>query len=109
MSVTPGSIAGLFCGTNVTVTYTALFHVAPNSVGGTVKFDYTVNNGRGQTPASITFNPGETAKSDAFTWTGALPIDHTYPRLGGVQVTNPHQLTSPLARPTAQCRSAPAG
>jgi len=103
MSVAPGSIAGLSCGTNLTVTYTAIFHVRPNSVGGTVKFNYTVNNGRGQTPASITFNPGETTKSYTFTWSGALPIDHTYPQPGGVQVTSPNQLTSPLVGPAGQC------
>ncbi len=106
MSVTPGSIAGLSCGTNLTVTYTALFHVRPNSVGGTVQFNYTVNNGRGQTPASITFNPGETTKSYTFTWSGALPIDHTYPGPGGVQVTSPNQLTSSLVAPTGQCTPA---
>ncbi|MDQ2903126.1 MAG: hypothetical protein M3Y81_06175 [Chloroflexota bacterium] len=105
MSVTPGSIAGISCGTNVTVTYTALFHVTPHSVGGTVQFNYTVNNGRGQTPASITFNPGETTKAYTFTWSGALPADHTYPGLGGVQVTSPNQLTSPLVAPTGQCTS----
>lgn len=103
MSVTPGSIAGVPCGTNVTVTYTALFHVRPNSVGGTVQFDYTANNGRGQTPASITFNPGETTKAYTFTWKGALPLDHTYPGLGGVQVTSPNQLTSSLVTPTETC------
>ena len=103
MSVTPGSIANLSCGTNLTVTYTALFHVAVNSVGGTVHFNYTVNNGRGQTPASITFDPGETTKSYTFTWSGVLPIDHTYPEPGGVQVTSPNQLTSPLVGPTGQC------
>jgi predicted thioesterase len=106
MSVTPGSLAGLSCGTNLTVTYTALFHVIPNSVGGTVQFTYTVNNGRSQTPASITFNPGETAKSYTFTWSGALPIDHTYPGPGGVQVTSPNQLTSPLVAPAGQCTPA---
>ncbi|MFL5690557.1 MAG: hypothetical protein ACJ795_02025, partial [Ktedonobacteraceae bacterium] len=106
MSVTPGSIAGVSCGTNLTVTYTALFHVIPNSVGGTVQFTYTVNNGRGQTPASINFNPGETTKSYTFTWSGALPIDHTYPGSGGVQVTSPNQLTSPLVAPAGQCTSA---
>ena len=106
MSVTPGSIAGVSCGTNLTVTYTALFHVRPNSVGGTVQFNYTVNNGRGQTPASITFNPGETTKSYTFTWSGALPIDHTYPGPGGVQVTSPNQLTSPLVAPAGQCTPA---
>ena len=106
MSVTPGSIAGLSCGTNLTVTYTATFHVRPNSVGGTVKFNYTVNNGRGQTPASINFKPGETAKTYTFTWSGPLPIDHTYPGAGGVQVTSPNQLTSPLVAPTGQCTPA---
>ncbi len=106
MSVTPESIANDSCGTNLTVTYTALFHVTPNSAGGTVQFDYTVNNGRGETPASITFNPGETTKSYTFTWSGALPIDHTYPERGGVQVTSPNQLTSPLVGPTGQCSSA---
>ncbi|MBO0781365.1 MAG: hypothetical protein J2P37_21305, partial [Ktedonobacteraceae bacterium] len=101
-----GSIAGISCGTKVTVTYTAVFHVKPNSTGGTVKFNYTVNNGRGQTPASITFNPGQTTKSYTFTWSGALPLDHTYPGLGGVQVTSPNQLTSQLVAPTGQCAPA---
>jgi predicted thioesterase len=106
MSVTPGSIGNLSCGSNVTVTYTALFHVVPNSVGGTVHFNYTVNNGRSQTPASITFNPGETTKTYTFTWSGALPLDHTYPQPGGVQVTSPNQLTSQLVGPTGQCTPA---
>ncbi len=103
MSVTPGSIAGVSCGTNLTVTYTALFHVRPNSAGGTVQFAYTVNNGRGQTPASIHFNPGETTKAYTFTWSGALPADHTYPQPGGIQVTSPNQLTSPLVAPAGRC------
>jgi hypothetical protein len=104
MSVTPASIAGVPCGTNMTVTYTATFHVQPNSAGGTVQFNYTVNNGRGQTPASINFNPGETTKSYTFTWSGPLPADHTYPGPGGIQVTSPNQLTSPLVAPTGMCR-----
>ncbi len=108
MSVTPGSIAGLSCGTNLTVIYTALFHVRPNSVGGTVQFNYTVNNGRGQTPASITFGQGETTKTYTFTWSGALPADHTYPEAGGIQVTSPNQLTSSLVGPTGQCTSSAA-
>jgi hypothetical protein len=107
MSVTPGSIASIACGTNTTVTYTATFQVVPNSVGGTVQFLYTVNNGRGQTPASIAFKPGQTTKSYTFTWSGALPLDHTYPGPGGVQVTSPNQLTSSLVAPAGQCLSAP--
>jgi hypothetical protein len=108
MSVTPGSIANLSCGTNVIVTYTALFHVVPNSAGGTVQFNYTVNNGRSQTPASINFGQGETTKTYTFTWSGALPADHTYPGPGGIQVTSPNQLTSSLVGPTGQCTSSAA-
>ncbi len=106
MSVTPGSIANVACGTNLIVTYTATFHVKPNSPGGTIKFYYTVNNGRGQTPASLTFSPGQTSKSYSFTWSGALFADHAYPEPGGVQVTSPNQLTSSLIAPTGQCKTA---
>jgi hypothetical protein len=103
MSVTPASIAGTTCGSNMTVTYQALFHVTSKSNGGTVQFDYTVNNGRGETPASLTFASGETSKVYTFTWSGALPADHTYPAPGGVQVNSPNQLTSALMGPTGQC------
>jgi hypothetical protein len=103
MAVTPTSLAGLACGTNVTETYTATIHVAPNGPGGTVQFNYTLNNGRGQSPASLTFAQGQTSTTYAFTWSGALPADHTAPGLGGIQVTSPNQLTSPLIGPTGQC------
>jgi hypothetical protein len=108
VSVTPVSIAALVCGSNVTVTYTATLHLAPGSPGGTVQFNYTVNNGRGQTPASIAVGPGETTKTYAFTWSGALPVDHTAPGQGGIQVTSPNQLMSPLLGPTGQCTPAAA-
>lgn len=103
MAVNPATIAGMTCRTSVIVTYTATIHVAANSPGGTVKFNYTVNNGRGDTPASISFNPGETSKTYSFTWSGALPSDHTYPGPGGIRVTSPNQLTSSLVAPTGQC------
>ena len=106
MAVNPTSIAGMTCGTNVTVTYTATFHVAPGSSGGVVQFDYTVNNGRGITPASITFDKGETSKTYTFHWSGALPIDHTYPEPGGVIVTSPNSISSPLVGPTGTCSPA---
>jgi hypothetical protein len=103
MSVSPASIAGMACGAQVTVTYTAHFTVTANSGGGTVQFNDTVNNGRAEHPDSITFSAGETTKEFSFTWIGALPADHTYPSLGGVQVTSPNTLTSALVAPTGQC------
>jgi hypothetical protein len=103
MAVTPQSIAGISCGSLVTVTYTATIQIAAKSSGGTIQFNYTVNNGRGETPASLTVAPGETSKSYSFTWSGALPADHTYPAQGGIQVTSPNQVTSSLVAPTGQC------
>lgn len=104
MAVTPGSIAGIPCGTSVTVTYTATIHVAANSPGGTVQFSYTINGGRSQTPASVHFAPGQTSKTYSFTWNGSLPADHTYPGLGGIMITSPNQLTSALVAPTGRCQ-----
>src|SRR5260370_38500195 len=108
MSVAPASIAGIACGTNVTVTYKATIHVAANGPGGTVQFGYTVNSGRGQNTASVKFAAGETSETYSFTWSGALPVDHTYPGLGGIQVTSPNQLISPLVEPTGTCVAAAA-
>ena len=104
MAVSPASIAGQACGTTLTETYTATIHVTPNSSGGTVQFTYTVDNGRGQTPSSITFNSGETSQTYSFTWSGALPVDHTYPGLGAIQVTSPNQLISPMVKPAGTCK-----
>ena len=90
MAVNPTSIAGKTCGTAIVVTYTATFHVAANSPGGTIQFTYTVNNGRSSPGASITVSPGQTTATYTFTWTGNLPSDHTYPGLGGVITSSPN-------------------
>ncbi len=103
MAVSPTSIAGMSCGTNLTVTYTATFHVAPGSNGGTVQFQYTVNNGRGSSPGSLVFAPGVTTMTYSFTWSGALPPDHTYPEPGGVIVTSPNAVNSQLIGPAGSC------
>jgi len=104
MAVNPTSIQGLSCGTSVVVTYTATIHVAANGPGGTVKFSTTVNNGRANTPASITFSPGQTVRTSSFTWSGALPGDHTSPGRGGIQVSSPNQLISPMVQPGGMCQ-----
>jgi hypothetical protein len=103
MAVNPTSIGGISCSTNLTVTYTATFHIPASSPGGIVQFGYTVNNGRAESMASLTFVPGETTRTYTFTWQGKLPIDHTYPEPGGIMVTSPNQLTSSLVGPTGMC------
>lgn len=108
MRVNPTSIAGMACGQAITVTYTATFHVAANSSGGTAQFLYTVNNGRSTTPASLNFGPGETIKTYAFTWQGALSSDNVYPGLGGVQTSNPNEVHSPSVKPAGTCAASAA-
>lgn len=109
MSVSPASLAGYACGTHLTVTYTATFHLPANNPGGQVMFGYTVNNGRGNTLTSLVVSPGSTSAVYHFTWSGNLPADHTAPGLGGVLITSPNSLISPLVAPSGSCStSAPA-
>jgi hypothetical protein len=103
MAVSPSSIAGLSCGTNITVTYTATFHIAPNSSGGTIEFIYTWNNGRASPSASVTVNPAQTTATYAFTWSGQLPPDHVSPGQGGVITSSPNAINSPLVKPDGLC------
>lgn len=103
MAVEPASIAGIACGTHETVTYKATLHVAAQGPGGVAQFSYTTNNGRGQSMASVTFAPGQTSQTYAFTWSGALPADHTSPGLGGIQVSSPNQFISPTVKPNGTC------
>jgi hypothetical protein len=103
MVVNPQSISGTPCGTHVLVTYTATFHALANNPGGTVQFNYSVNGGRIANPGSITFNPGETAKTYTFTWSGQLSPYDVYPGQGGVVTTSPNQVISPMVQPTGTC------
>lgn len=105
MAVSPTSLNGYTCGTNVTVTYTATFHFPANNAGGQVAFQYTTDNGRGSTPAQLSVQPGQTSATYHFSWSGALPSDHTMPEPGGVMVTSPNSLTSALVGPSGSCSS----
>ena len=103
MAVNPTSIGGKTCGTAIVVTYTATFHITAYNPGGTIQFIYTVNNGRSSPSASISVAPGQTTAIYSFTWSGALPPDHTYPGLGGVITSLPNAAQSPMVQPTGSC------
>ena len=106
MSVAPASIAGIPCGTNVTVTYKATIHIAANGPGGTSSSATRSIMAVARTRPASRLPPGETSKTYSFTWSGALPADHTYPGLGGIQVTSPNQLISPTVKPRGTLRIA---
>jgi hypothetical protein len=97
------SLAGTSCGTQFTETYTATFHIAPNGPGGAIVFQYTTDNGRGSTNATLNVAAGQTTATYQFTWSGKLPADHTAPGIGIVTMSAPNQLQSPDAIPAGAC------
>lgn len=97
------SLNGQTCGSPFTETYTATFHFPANHTGGQVQFQYTTDNGRGSTPASLTIPAGQTTATYQFTWSGKLPADHTAPGTGIVFLSAPNQGESPAAIPSGSC------
>ncbi len=97
------SLNGHTCGSQFTETYTATFHIAPNGPGGTIVFQYTTDNGRGSTTATLNVTPGQTTATYQFTWSGKLPADHTAPGTGIVLMSAPNQGESPAAIPSGSC------
>jgi hypothetical protein len=104
VSVTPSTTSLWKCGSYIQVAYNAVFHVVPGANGGTIVFSYTINNGRSQMPEKLTILPGQHQSNFIFTWQGSLPSDHFYPEPGGVLVTSPNWIVSPLVAPAGRCR-----
>jgi hypothetical protein len=104
MSVSPTRVSLWKCGSYIQVVYNAVFHVVSGPNGGTIVFSYTLNNGRSQTPEKLTILPGQHLSNFTFTWQGSLPANHTYPGLGGVLVTSPNSIRSPMVAPAGKCK-----
>jgi hypothetical protein len=104
LAVSPTSIAGNACGTTVTFTYTATFHVQVGTAGGTIQFLYTWNNGRASPSGSVTVPPGSPSTvTFSFTTSGTLYVDHTYPGIAQILVTGPNAANSPQIIPAGRC------
>ena len=104
LAVAPNSIAGMACGSSVTFTYTATFHVqAGSTAGGTIQFLYTWNNGRASPGGSVTVAPGQITATYTFTNSGMLYPDHTYPGIAEVLVNSPNVVNSPSVKPDGMC------
>ncbi len=107
MSVSPLSTAAMLCGTQLTVTYTATFHVLPNGHGGAVQFIYTTDGGRTTKSGLVQFSPGETSKQFQFTSTGTLAQNGAFPGVGQVTITSPNALFSQALTPGGSCTPVP--
>jgi hypothetical protein len=103
LTVSPASIAGTSCGTTVTLTYYATFHIPDATHGGTIHFGYTTNNGRSQTSATVGVAPGQTTANYTFSTSGTLAADHTFPGVAIVMVTDPNTVRSSSVIPSGSC------
>lgn len=70
VSMNPASIAGIACGTNISVTYTATIAIAPHSNAGTVQLVWTF--GFAHFAAGVNFAPAQTIQTIALTQTGTI-------------------------------------
>src|SRR5436190_23144827 len=104
--VNPNSIAGKVCGISASFTYTTTFHIPANTAGGTIQFQYTLNNGHSSSNASVAVSPGETTKIYTFSSSGTLYPDHTYPGIAEVLVNSPNAVSSPQVKPAGTCTTA---
>jgi hypothetical protein len=104
--VNPNSITGKVCGSPASFTYTATFNIPANSAGGTIQFEYTLNNGRSSTNASVAVSASETTITYTFSNSGTLYPDHTYPGIAEVLVNSPNTVNSPQVKPAGTCTTA---
>lgn len=103
MTVNPISIAGLACGTNVSVTYTATIHVAPGSSAEPVQFTYTTDGGHTNNTRVVQFNAGQTSHQFQFPATGTLATNGAFPGAGQVTTTSPNSVSSQAVTPHGTC------
>ena len=104
VAVSPSSITGNACGTTMTFTYTATFHVQVGTAGGTIEFLYTWNNGRISPSGSVTVPPnGPSTATFTYTATGRVGGAYAFPGVAQVDVTSPDVVKSNQVIPTGAC------
>ena len=103
MAVSPLTIAGMSCGTQLTITYTATFNVLAKGPGGAVQFTYTTDGGKTHMTGVVQFGPGQTSKQFPFTSSGTLAQNGAFPGAGQVTTTSPNTLSSQAITPMGMC------
>ena len=104
LTVNPSSITGTTCGSTMTFTYTATFHVQAGTAGGTIQFLYTWNNGRASPSGSVTVPPnGPSTVTFTYTATGRIGPAYAFPSVAQVNVTSPDVVQSKQVIVTGAC------
>ena len=104
LTVNPLTIAGMSCGTQLNVTYTATFNVLPKGPGGAVQFTYTTDGGHTSKTGVKQFSPGQTSIQFQFPASGVLPPNGgAFPGSGQVTTTSPSVVSSQVITPSGTC------
>ena len=103
LSVSPLSIEGMPCGTQLNVTYTATFNVLAKGPGGAVQFTYTTDGGRNSKTGVVQISPGQTSMQFPFTSSGTLAKNGAFPGAGQVTTTSPNTMSSQAVTPSGSC------
>lgn len=103
MSVNPVSIAGMSCGSQLTVVYTATVHVLANGPGGAVQYTYTTDGGRTHQNGVVQFSPGQTSNQVQFSSPGTLAPNGAFPGSGQITTTSPNSVSSQAITPSGSC------
>ncbi len=104
MAVSPLTIAGMSCGTQLNVTYTATFNVLPKGPGGAVQYTYTTDGGHTSKTGVKQISPGQTSIQFQFPASGTLPPNGgAFPGSGQVTTTSPNVLSSQVITPSGAC------
>jgi hypothetical protein len=104
LTVNPSSITGTTCGSTMTFTYTATFHVQAGTAGGTIQFLYTWNNGHASPSGSVTVPPnGPSTVTFTYTATGRIGPAYAFPSVAQVNVNSPDVVQSKQVIVTGAC------
>ena len=103
LTVTPLTVEGKSCGSQLTVTYTATFNVIPKGPGGAVQFTYTTDGGRTSKTGVVQFSPGQNSMQFQFPSSGTLQLNGAFPGAGQVTSTSPNSVTSQAVTPSGAC------
>lgn len=107
LAVSPLSIAGMSCGTQLNVKYTATFHVLSKGPGGAVQFTYTTDGGKTHMTGVVQFSPGQTSNQSQFTSSGTLLPNGAFPGAGQITTTSPNSISSQAVTPSGTCTPVP--